>query len=87
MYAGYANGTDLAYKFEPSTYDGEVLFFTAAADVTNLSDPTRNASAWRPFVRGGIHDYAVDCEHSAMTTPESLAAIGPVLHRYLETSR
>ncbi|KAA0021323.1 non-ribosomal peptide synthetase [Antrihabitans cavernicola] len=87
MYAGYANGTDLAYKFEPGTFDGEVLFFTAAADVTNLADPTRNASAWRPFVRGGIHDYAVDCEHSAMTTPESLAEIGPVLHRYLEISR
>ncbi|MET0317676.1 MAG: thioesterase domain-containing protein, partial [Rhodococcus fascians] len=86
MYAGYANGTDLAYRFEPRRFHGEVLFFTAAADRTNLADPTRNASAWRPFVRGGIHDYAVDCEHSEMTTPEVLAEIGPVLHRYLETT-
>ncbi|TSE01724.1 amino acid adenylation domain-containing protein [Skermania sp. ID1734] len=87
LYAGYESGFELAYKFEPGTFDGDVLFFTAAKDPINMANPMRNASAWRPFIRGGIHDYTVDCAHSAMTTPESLAQIGPILRRYLKGHR
>ncbi|MEV0246968.1 amino acid adenylation domain-containing protein [Nocardia sp. NPDC050712] len=88
LYAGYANGTVLAHGFRPRTFDGDLVFFSAAADEINRADPDRRAAAWEPFVTGEIHDHRLPCRHSAMTTPESLASIGPVLHRHLEfTSR
>ncbi|WP_431970607.1 amino acid adenylation domain-containing protein [Nocardia sp. bgisy134] len=84
LYAGYANGTVLAHGFRPRTFDGDVLFFTAADDEVNQSDPARCAAAWEPFVTGTVHDHELFCRHSAMTAPESLAVIGPVLNRHLE---
>ncbi|MFX0577213.1 amino acid adenylation domain-containing protein [Nocardia nepalensis] len=84
LYAGYTNGTVLAHGFRPRTFDGDVLFFTAADDEINRTDPTRCAAAWQPFITGTIHNHDLRCRHSAMTTPESLAVIGPVLNEYLE---
>ncbi|MEU7144554.1 amino acid adenylation domain-containing protein [Nocardia sp. NPDC046473] len=84
LYAGYTNGTLLAHSFRPRVFDGDLLFFTAAADEINRADPERRAAAWQPFVTGAIHDHELPCRHSAMTAPESLAAIGPVLRRQLD---
>ncbi|MFI6957925.1 amino acid adenylation domain-containing protein [Nocardia sp. NPDC050408] len=84
LYAGYTSGTVLAHSFRPKTFDGDVLFFTAADDEINRTDPTRCAAAWAPFVTGTIHNHDLPCKHSAMTTPESLAVIGPVLNEHLE---
>ncbi|RSM65099.1 non-ribosomal peptide synthetase [Kibdelosporangium aridum] len=80
LHTGYTGAFDLARGFEPGRYDGDIVFFTASADTYNI----RNATAWRPFVCGEIHDHAVDCKHSMMTNPEALAVIGPVLQRYLD---
>ncbi|WP_433192112.1 amino acid adenylation domain-containing protein [Nocardia sp. CA-107356] len=84
LYAGYTNGTVLAHGFRPRTFDGDLLFFTAGDDEINCTDPTRCAAAWQPFITGTIHNHDVRCKHSAMTTPESLAVIGPVLNEHLE---
>ncbi|MFQ6392605.1 amino acid adenylation domain-containing protein [Nocardia sp. KC 131] len=84
LYTGYTDGTVQAHGFRPRTFDGDLLFFTAADDENNRTDPARCASAWEPFVTGEIHDHHLPCRHSAMTTPESLAVIGPVLDRYLD---
>ncbi|MEV0342421.1 amino acid adenylation domain-containing protein [Nocardia sp. NPDC050713] len=84
LYTGYTNGTELAHGFQPRTFDGDVLFFTAAADEINQADPARCAAAWEPFVTGTVHDHELLCRHSAMTAPESLAVIGPVLNRQLD---
>ncbi|MFB7874635.1 amino acid adenylation domain-containing protein [Nocardia sp. NPDC056064] len=84
LYTGYADGTVMANKFRPRLFDGDLLFFTAAADEINAADPGRCAEAWQPFVTGNIHNHDLPCRHAAMTTPESLAAIGPVLHRHLD---
>ncbi|MFG1796632.1 amino acid adenylation domain-containing protein [Nocardia sp. NPDC049149] len=84
LYAGYTNGTLLAHSFRPRVFDGDLVFFTAAADEINRADPERRASAWQPFVTGDIHDHELPCRHSAMTAPESLAAIGPVLRQVLD---
>jgi amino acid adenylation domain-containing protein len=83
LYAGYTNGTMLAHGFRPRTFDGDLLFFTAAEDEINRADPTRCAQAWEPYVTGAIHDQKVRCRHSGMTTPEALAVIGPVLRNRL----
>ncbi|MEV0336232.1 amino acid adenylation domain-containing protein [Nocardia sp. NPDC050717] len=84
LYTGYADGTVMANRFRPRTFDGDLLFFTAAADEINAADPARRAEAWQPFVTGNIHNHDLPCRHAAMTTPESLAVIGPVLHRHLD---
>ncbi|WP_255588818.1 amino acid adenylation domain-containing protein [Nocardia sp. MH4] len=84
LYTGYADGTVMANRFRPRTFDGDLVFFTAAADEINAADPARCAEAWQPFVTGNIHNHDLPCRHAAMTTPESLAAIGPVLHRHLD---
>ncbi|MEV0296287.1 amino acid adenylation domain-containing protein [Nocardia sp. NPDC050710] len=84
LYTGYANGTVLAHGFRPRTFDGDLLFFTAGADEINQADPARRAAAWEPFVTGAVLDHELPCRHAAMATPESLAVIGPVLHRHLD---
>nr|WP_280373543.1 alpha/beta fold hydrolase [Nocardia abscessus] len=85
LYAGYDNGTVLAHSFRPRAFDGDLLFFSAGDDPINRADPDRRADAWQPYVTGAVHDHELRCAHSAMTTPEALAVIGPVLRRWLET--
>ncbi|MEU3012285.1 amino acid adenylation domain-containing protein [Nocardia asteroides] len=84
LYTGYADGTMMANRFRPRTFDGDLVFFSAVADEINAADPGRRAEAWQPFVTGNIHNHDLPCRHAAMTTPESLAVIGPVLHRHLD---
>ena len=83
LYDGYANGTVLAHSFRPRVFDGDLLFVTAADDEINRADPTRCAQAWQPYVTGAIHDQQVPCRHGGLTTPDSLAAIGPALRDHL----
>ncbi|MEU7765827.1 amino acid adenylation domain-containing protein [Nocardia sp. NPDC049190] len=85
LYVGYANGAVLAHGFRPRVFEGDLLFFTAGDDAINRADPDRRAASWQPFVTGDIHDHELRCQHSAMTTPDSLAVIGPVLRAWLET--
>ncbi|GAA5052638.1 amino acid adenylation domain-containing protein [Nocardia callitridis] len=86
LYAGYANGAELAQGFQPRSFDGDLLFFTAVEDDININDPRRRAGAWRPFVTGAIDDHDVRCTHSAMTAPDSLDVIGPIVRAALEQS-
>ncbi|NKY51767.1 non-ribosomal peptide synthetase [Nocardia vermiculata] len=86
LYTGYENGTVLANGFRPGVFDGDVVFFTAADDEVNLADPARCAQAWEPYVTGTVHDHALQCRHSGMTTPEALAVVGPVLREQLEVA-
>ncbi|WP_083868826.1 non-ribosomal peptide synthetase [Nocardia niigatensis] len=83
LYTGYENGAVQAHGFRPRVYDGDMLFFTAADDEINRADPDRCAAAWQPYVTGAVHDQLVRCTHAGMTTPESLAVIGPVLRDQL----
>ncbi|MFE3187937.1 amino acid adenylation domain-containing protein [Nocardia sp. NPDC059240] len=83
LYTGYENGAEQAHGFAPHIFDGDMLFFTAADDEINRADPERCAAAWEPYVTGVVHDQLVRCTHAGMTTPESLAVIGPVLRDQL----
>ncbi|MEV0466701.1 amino acid adenylation domain-containing protein [Nocardia tengchongensis] len=83
LYTGYENGAAQAHGFTPRVFDGDLLFFTAADDEINRADPQRCAAAWQPHVTGAVHDQLVRCTHAGMTTPESLAVIGPVLRDQL----
>ncbi|WP_433590320.1 amino acid adenylation domain-containing protein [Nocardia sp. CA-145437] len=83
LYTGYENGAAQAHGFRPRVFDGDLVFFTAADDEINRADPARCAAAWQPHVTGVVHDQLVRCTHAGMTTPESLAVIGPVLRDQL----
>ncbi|MGW0005732.1 amino acid adenylation domain-containing protein [Nocardia grenadensis] len=83
LYAGYADGTVQANGFRPGVFDGDLLFFAAGTDPVNLASPDRRPEAWRGFVTGAVHARELACTHAEMTTPESLAVLGPVLREHL----
>ncbi|MFJ8150221.1 type I polyketide synthase [Streptomyces sp. NPDC096048] len=75
------NNLRLAPQFEPGAFDGDVLFFSADAETVpdgsgDLAVLPGKADAWRPYVRGTLHDHRVPCGHYEMTEPEPLALIG-----------
>ena len=75
------NNLRLAPQFVPGDFDGDVLFFsagdeTATAFAGDLAVLPGKADAWRPHVRGTLHDHRVPCGHYEMTEPEPLALIG-----------
>ncbi|MBA4856424.1 amino acid adenylation domain-containing protein [Nocardia farcinica] len=84
LFREYRTGTVLARDFRPRVFDGDLLFFHAAADEINRADPDRRAAAWSPYVAGTVHEHQVPCAHAAMTTPEALALIGPLLRGRLD---
>ncbi|MGW2386874.1 amino acid adenylation domain-containing protein [Streptomyces sp. NPDC001658] len=75
-----ANNRRLLEEFAPTSYDGDLLFFTAAQDPD--AHPGRHGT-WLPYVRGGIDHHDIPCAHGEMTRPEALDRIGPVLDRRL----
>ncbi|MCP9625291.1 amino acid adenylation domain-containing protein [Nocardia otitidiscaviarum] len=66
----------------PEVFDGDVLFFTAAA-----GPPEPNVDTWIPYVDGEIHEVTLDFEHNRLITPEALADIGPRVDAYLAGHR
>ncbi|HLS75462.1 MAG TPA: amino acid adenylation domain-containing protein [Nocardia sp.] len=84
LFREYHTGTMLAHGFRPRVFDGDLVFFHAAADEINLADPDRRAAAWGPYVAGAVIEHEVACSHAAMTTPEALDRIGPLLRAYLD---
>jgi thioesterase domain-containing protein len=75
-----ANNRRLLGEFAPTSYRGDLLFFTAEADPDAV--PGRYGS-WRPYVEGRIHNHDIPCSHGEMTRPTSLGRIGPVLDSHL----
>ncbi|MFF2083373.1 amino acid adenylation domain-containing protein [Nocardia sp. NPDC058176] len=71
---------DLDAAYRPRPYDGDLAYFTAAAD-----DPTATtaASSWTTAITGSIHNHPVDATHWRMTDPTALAAIAAVLREWL----
>lgn len=49
LFEEYSAGAELAHRYRPGKFVGDLLFFSAHADTF---DPLRTASAWRPFVSG-----------------------------------
>ncbi|MFI9306090.1 amino acid adenylation domain-containing protein [Streptomyces triculaminicus] len=72
--------TGLTRRHRPGVFDGDVLFFTAAAP-GGADRPSRHA--WRPYVGGDVINRDLDCPHAAMTRPGPVDAIAETLARYL----
>ena len=63
-------------------FDGDVLFFTAAAP---RPEDWLTPDAWLPYVRGTLDEHAVDCLHPQLTQAPYLDEITDVLtHRLKE---
>jgi thioesterase domain-containing protein len=80
------NNLRITPGFAPGVYDGDVLFFSAAADAAAEpgapADPSvapGKADAWRPYVAGTLHDHPLSCGHYDMTEPGPMAEIGGAL--------
>ncbi|MFD9320105.1 type I polyketide synthase [Streptomyces sp. NPDC060053] len=82
------NNLRLAPQFAPGVFHGDVLFFSADDEpVTDFSGDLAvlpgKADAWRPQVRGTLHEHRVPCGHYEMTEPEPLALIGTAVAKAL----
>ncbi|MFZ2175027.1 MAG: thioesterase domain-containing protein, partial [Rhodococcus sp. (in: high G+C Gram-positive bacteria)] len=73
----------LSSEYRPARFDGDIVFFTAAADdVTG----DRAAQGWKDAVTGVVRNHAVAATHWRMTSPEALAVAGPILNDALSGS-
>ncbi|MFM9371356.1 amino acid adenylation domain-containing protein [Streptomyces sp. Da 82-17] len=62
-------------------FDGDVLFFTAAAP---RAERWLTPDAWRPYIGGTLTEHPVDCLHPHLTQAPHLDAIVDVLRRRLK---
>ncbi|MGA4843959.1 thioesterase domain-containing protein [Streptomyces sp. G45] len=74
------SNSELWHGHTPEVFDGTAVVFTAAAEDT----ATGYSRDWTPYVTGGVTEYAVDCEHNDMVSPDAVAAYGDLLHAELE---
>ncbi|MFI9202077.1 amino acid adenylation domain-containing protein [Streptomyces sp. NPDC053048] len=74
------NNAALTRRHRPGVFEGDVLFFTAAAPRAEAR-PSREA--WRPYITGELANRDVDCAHAAMTRPEPAALIAEALAGHL----
>ncbi|MFF5965051.1 amino acid adenylation domain-containing protein [Streptomyces collinus] len=79
-----ASNGRLLGEFAPSSYRGDLLFFTAAHDPGAVS---ARYGTWQPYVAGHVDNHDVPCSHGDMTRPAALDRIGPVLDAHLHTRR
>ncbi|MFD4355425.1 amino acid adenylation domain-containing protein [Nocardia sp. NPDC058518] len=80
LYADYQQIVREAAEHEPEMFDGDLLFFSST---TARPGYEPNADTWRPYVSGEIIDNQTGHEHNRLTSPDSLAVIGPILAGYL----
>ncbi|WP_328744927.1 amino acid adenylation domain-containing protein [Streptomyces sp. NBC_00285] len=72
-----AGNRRLMEEFAPTSYHGDLLFFTAAQDPD--THPERHR-AWQPYVDGRVDNHDIPCVHGEMTRPGPLERIGPALN-------
>ncbi len=84
LVAAAQRNSELMAGHRPGTYDGDIVYFTAAAD-----DPTgtRGASGWNAAVTGAVDNHQVPATHWQMTSPDALDVIVPVLERCSPSGR
>ncbi len=71
-----ARSMDMRDTYHPSTYHGDVVYFTPALD-----DPTGECGAarWAEIVAGTVHDHAIPTTHDNMASTTGFARIAEIL--------
>ncbi|MFE9749522.1 amino acid adenylation domain-containing protein [Saccharothrix saharensis] len=79
----FADNLTLMGEGTTAHFDGDVLFFAATADKTDLSPVPAD---WRAHITGDVDVHAVDCRHGDLTRPGPLAAVGAALAAHLQNN-
>ncbi|RMI30539.1 non-ribosomal peptide synthetase [Nocardia stercoris] len=79
----YARLVDLTWNHRPGPFDGDLIYFSAAADPR--SDGSSPARAWGDYVTGRIAEHRIPVRHERMTDPDSLRVIGSVLTEHFRS--
>ena len=71
----YRENADLMTRANYRTFEGDMVFFTAAGTPRHEVSHT----SWAPYVSGQVIDHQVNASHEALTGPAALTEVGPVL--------
>ncbi|NMM90554.1 non-ribosomal peptide synthetase [Rhodococcus sp. SRB_17] len=84
MMQGAVRNSRLMWEYQPESFDGDVVFFTAESD-----DPSGRvaASGWESVVTGNVRNHGVPTTHWRMTSPEALEMVGPIVNDMLRSVR
>ncbi|MFF0636090.1 amino acid adenylation domain-containing protein [Nocardia sp. NPDC004151] len=80
----YTRLIDLTWEHRPGSFDGDLIYFSAADDPVDGSSPAR---AWNTHVTGRITEHRIPVRHERMTERDALRAIGSVLTEHFRSTR
>ncbi|WP_338118070.1 amino acid adenylation domain-containing protein [Streptomyces coryli] len=74
------NNARLMREHDTRVFDGDALFFTAAAP---REEDWLTRKAWAPYIGGTLENHDIDCLHQELTQPERMDEIAEVLRARL----
>jgi amino acid adenylation domain-containing protein len=77
----YLNNVEIAAKWRPRSFDGDLVIFTALLDEKYREE---RVHTWNDHVAGAVVEYGVDTIHADMFHTGPLAEIGLTMNRLLE---
>ncbi|MFD6463887.1 hypothetical protein, partial [Streptomyces roseolus] len=80
------NNSKLLDGVTTPTFEGDATLFAAAIDAEGHRpvDPKGELEqAWRPYIRGRIEVFDVDCAHGDFDRPENMGLVGRILRSLL----
>ncbi|WP_329415164.1 amino acid adenylation domain-containing protein [Nocardia vinacea] len=83
LHDDYTRLVDLTWNHRPTPFDGDLIYFSAAAHTDDGPSP---ALAWHNLINGRITDHHIPVRHERMIEPESLRAIGLVLTEHFRSA-
>ncbi len=83
LHDDYTRLVDLTWNHRPTPFDGDLIYFSAAASPEDVPAPVL---AWNSLITGRITNHRIPVRHERMIEPESLRAIGSVITEHLRTS-
>ncbi|MGW6421808.1 amino acid adenylation domain-containing protein [Nocardia sp. NPDC055053] len=77
LHRDYTRLVDHTRDHRPALFDGDLIYFSSAADGTD--DGASPALAWHDHITGRIAEHRIPVRHERMTDPDALRAIGLAL--------
>ncbi|MEV6432219.1 amino acid adenylation domain-containing protein [Nocardia sp. NPDC051463] len=84
LHRDYIRLIDLTRTHRPAIFDGDLIYFSSAADHTD--DGPAPALAWADHITGHITEHRISARHERMTDPDALRAIGLALAEHLRST-
>ncbi|MEV5832056.1 amino acid adenylation domain-containing protein [Nocardia sp. NPDC052112] len=83
LHDDYTRLVDLTWHHRPTPFDGDLIYFSAAA---HTADGPAPVLAWNDLVTGRITEHRIPVRHERMIEPESLRAIGFALTEHFRSA-